>query len=262
MFCIESLLHRIAVSIALTSGLAIAFNIISISPSAATAQHETGKHLAFQLTQNQSTPPPRRNPGSSAAGGRRNSSACPQDTVAQPTYPPLTALSPITQPGFTLVARPTFLVYVPPTGVETAEFSLRTPAGQGIYRTTIALTNTPDIISLTLPEQAAPLEVGERYIWSFAIICDPNNRVADQFVTGMVQRTELDPARLSQIEQAPVRTRIALYQEDNIWYESLALLFELKRSQPDDPDIDTAWQEFLQFGGVDTMIDTSSTRPR
>jgi hypothetical protein len=200
-------------------------------------------------------PPPPKNPGSSAPGGRRDRSACPQDTEAATTGPILTALSPTTKPGLTLAERPTFLVYVPKTSAKTAEFSLRNQNGSGVYRTTLTLTNTPDIVSISLPSNAPALEIKKRYMWSFAVICNPSDRVEDQFVTGTVQRTELEPTRLRQIEQAPLKQRVSLYQKADIWYDAFAILFEARRTQPNDPSISAAWREFLQFGGVDGMID-------
>jgi hypothetical protein len=153
--------------------------------------------------------------------------------------------------------RPTFLVYVPRTSAENAEFSLSSRDGHGVYRTTVALTNTPNIISITLPTQAESLEIGKSYNWSFAIICNPSDRLEDRFVTGSVQRIELDLTRLQQIEQADLIQRLMLYQEDDLWYDAIALLFELKRTQPNNPSIRAAWQEFLQSGGIDTMIGSS-----
>jgi Domain of Unknown Function (DUF928) len=255
MYSIKSLLCILPFGLVLE--LTIALN--------ATAQPESGISRVFdvqpaetqQVKLKQSNPPPPpTNPDSSAAGGRRDPSACPQDAAA--TRPLLTALSPTTKSGLTLAERPTFLVYVPKTSAETAEFSLGDRQGHGLYRTTVTLTHTPDLIRISLPAQAAPLELNQQYTWSFAIICNPADRVEDQFVTGSVQRIELSADRLQQIEQAAPKQRIVLYQENGIWYDALALLLELQRSQPNDPDIQTIWGNLLQVGGVDTLIETGS----
>jgi hypothetical protein len=264
MHFIKFLLCSIPIGITLVIAGAIANGAaIAIVPHMTTLEQETQAPADVQLTQ-RNPPPPRRNPGGSAAGGRRDPSACPQDGAASPTSstatspaataPLLTALSPTTPPGSTLAERPTFLVYVPRTNAETAEFSLRDQENRGVYRTTITLTQTPDIISISLPEQAV-LEVDRPYTWSFAVICNPDDRVEDRFVTGSVQRIELEPTRLQQIEQASPQQRLAVYQENGIWYDALALLFELKRSQPNDPDLSAIWREFLQSAGADTIID-------
>lgn len=159
-----------------------------------------------------------------------------------------------------MATHPTFLVYVPRTSAKNGEFSLRSQDGRGVYRKTIALTDAPAVISIAPAAQAAPLEVGKQYIWSFAVICNPDDRLEDRFVTGSVQRTKLEPSRLRQIEQTPLKQRIALYQKNGIWYDALALLFELNHTQPNDPSLSIAWREFLQSGRIDTRIDINSDR--
>lgn len=247
MNCIPSRWLSLPLGIALSLELAMLCSAVAIAPSAAAAVQSAERKQS-------NPPPPPTNPGSSAAGGRRDPAACPQDAVAPTPSPLLTALSPTTQAGLTLAERPTFLVYVPKTSAENAEFSLRTRSGQGVYRTTIALTNAPGIISITLPAQATPLEMGKDYTWMFAVICNTADRLEDRFVMGTVQRIQLDPTRLHQIEQTPARQRIELYQQAGVWYDALALLLQLKRSQPDDLTLNTAWHELLQSGGIDTLI--------
>jgi hypothetical protein len=208
-----------------------------------------GRGDQTQLAQSNPPPPPK-NPGSSSPGGRRDSSACPQDADTATTDQGLTALSPTTKPGLTLAERPTFFVFVPKTSAKTAEFSLRDRKGSGVYRTTLDLTKTPGIMSVNLPAQAPALEVGQEYLWSFAVICNPSDRIDDRFVTGTVQRITLEPTRLSQIQQALPKERVSLYQKADVWYDAIAVLFELQRTQPNDSSVSKLWHEFLQSGNV------------
>jgi hypothetical protein len=221
----------------------------AISPDLATLVKDT------KLAQSNPPPPPR-NPGSSSPGGRRDPVACSQDEVAT-TDTRLTALSPTTKPGTTLAERPTFLVFVPKTSAKNAEFSLRDRSERGIYRKTLTLTNTPGIISISLPAQVPPLEIGKQYLWSFAVICNPDDRLEDRFVTGTVQRIEFDSTRLHQILQASPQEQVALYQKASAWYDTLVVLYQLKRSQTSDPSVTVTWRELLQSGGVDSMIDSN-----
>lgn len=207
-----------------------------------------------QLAQSNPPPPPK-NPGSSAPGGRRDPTACPQDVGMTTTEQQLTALSPTTKPGITLAERPTFFVFVPKTSAKTAEFSLRDRNNRGVYRTTLALTDPPGIVSLNLPAQAPALEVGKQYWWSFAVICNPNDRMDDRAVTGTVQRITLEPDRLRQIQQASPKEQVLLYQKADVWYDAIAVLFELQRTHPNDPSINTLWREFLQSGSVNAISD-------
>ena len=255
---IKALLNVVHVSIALALG-AIVHTTVEITPSSAIEIHSNENPFGQRLKQIQlaqsNPPPPPSNPGSSSAGGRRDRSNCPQDAGMATNSPLLTALSPTTKPGLTLTERPTFLVYVPKTSAKTAEFSLRSHMGQGVYRTKIALTTTPNLISITLSAQAMPLEVDKPYTWSFAIICNADDRLDDRFVTGMVQHTTSDATRLRQIQQASPREQVALYQKAGAWYDAIAVLYRLRRSQGNDLSISTAWRELLEAGGVDTMID-------
>lgn len=255
MFLLNFLRFSVPVGIVLVSELAISNRL-----TASIVPQYISVHQSTQLKQRNPPPPPRKNPGSSAPGGRRDPTACPQDGGTAITGSILTALSPANRPGLTLAERPTFLTYVPKTSAKTAEFSLRKRNGSGVYRTTFVLATTPTIVSVSLPSQAPPLEIGQQYTWSFAVVCNPNDRVDDRFVTGTVQRTELDSTRLRQIQQALPQNRVSLYQKAEVWYDALATLFELRRTQPNDPTLRAVWRDFLQTGGVDSMIDGSPGR--
>lgn len=248
------------------------FSATHAPPQANSSQPQRQIQRQPQLKQSNPPPPPT-NPSSSAPGGRRNPSTCPQDvgTAASPSLgpevgsetspakltPALTALSPPDSLGLTVAERPTFLIYVPKTSAESAEFSLRDQASHGLYRTTVALKNTPSIISITLPEQATPLAIGQQYTWTFSVICDPTDRLTDQFVTAPIQRIDLNATRDLQISQAAVSDRPMLYQQDGLWYDAIALLLDLRRSQPQNASLTTAWRELLQSGGIDTAIDSN-----
>ncbi len=199
---------------------------------------------------NAQLPPPPKNPNETTGGGTRDEGRCPQDAK---TSQPLTALSPVSEPGLTLAERPTFLAYVPQTTAQTAEFSLFDQNNKGIYQTTFALTNTPGIVSFSLPPNAPLLEIGKNYTWSFAMICDPKNRLQDQFVRGRTRRTELDSALMNQIENAAPKERVSLYRTADVWYEALFTLFELQHSQPNDPSVSAAWKELLNSGGLNSI---------
>jgi hypothetical protein len=255
------MMHLIKAWLSYPTAMILALAIASPTGAAsATMLDASGNFLIAQFKQTATKqskltppPPPPKNPGSSVPGGRRDPNACPQDEPIG-AGALLTALSPVNQAGLTLADQPTFLVYVPKTSAQTAEFSLRNREGRGVYRTTLALTN-PGLVSISLPPSVPPLAMSQPYTWAFAMICQPGDRLNDRFVTGSIQRTELDPTRLRQIQQASPSERVKLYQKADIWYDALALLFEQQRAQPNDPNIGNAWRELLRSGGIDTMID-------
>lgn len=252
------LLPLASLGVALTLELVIAPSVLAwMQTRLASLPGQTRSHPKIsnynshnQRQLNAQLPPPPKNPDQTTGGGTRDEGRCPQDAK---TSQPLTALSPVTEAGLTLAERPTFLAYVPTTTAQTAEFSLFDQNNKGIYQTTFALTTTPGIVSFSLPPNAPPLEIGKDYTWSFAMICDPKKRLQDQFVRGRIRRTQLDWALMNQIEKATPKERVSLYRSANVWYEAIFTLFELQRSQPNDPSVSAAWKELLNSGGLNSL---------
>jgi Domain of Unknown Function (DUF928) len=211
---------------------------------------EGKRHQPSDKQSGSDLPLPPRNPDSSSAGGRRDGTVCPQDTAAATTTPVLTALSPTSEPGLTLAERPTFLVYVPQTSAQTAEFSLRTSGDLGVYRTIVTLNHTAGIVAIRLPADAPPLAIGDLYIWSFNLICNPSDRLDDLFVTGSVQRIEENAALGRSLEQATPADLVRLYQQSGLWYDALSILFARYQTQPNDPNLIQSWTDLLQLGKI------------
>lgn len=245
----KAFLHSASLLIALALELALA--PIFVNTAIAQSNTPNGESARRNRIEDQLPLPPQ-NPNSTTGGGRRDHGACRQDP--QNSDQLLTALSPTTKSGLTLAERPTFFVYVPQTSAQFVEFSLLDRNNRGIYQTTFALTNTSGLVSFTLPPDAPPLEMDKDYTWSFALICDRQNRLEDRFVTGQVRRTSLDPSLKYQIESVAPKQRLALYQKASIWYETLSTLVELQRSQPNDPNLRAAWREILQSGELNDDI--------
>ncbi|MEP0884037.1 DUF928 domain-containing protein [Trichocoleus sp. ST-U3] len=257
---IKFLLPIASLGVALTLELVIAPSVLAgIQMRLAALPSKTRSHpkISNYSSHNQRQinaqlpPPPPNNPDETTGGGTRDGGRCPQDAIT--SEPPLTALSPVTEPGLTVAERPTFLAYVPQTTAQTAEFSLFDQNNQGVYQTTFALTNTSGIVSFSLPPNAPPLEIGKDYTWSFAMICDPKKRLQDQFVRGRIRRTELDSTMMNQIEKAAPKERASLYRSADVWYEAVFTLFELQRSQPNDSSMTVAWKELLNSGGLHSI---------
>ena len=259
MVWIKFLLPLASLWVALTLELVIAPGVLAkMQTRLASLPGKDGAHSKIsnynshnQRQINAQLPLPPKNPDETRGGGTRDGGRCPQDAIT--SEPPLTALSPVTELGLTVAEHPTFLAYVPQTTAQTVEFSLFDQNNKGIYQTTFVLTNTPGIVSFSLPPNAPLLEIGKDYTWSFAMICDSKNRLQDQFVRGRIRRTELDSALINQIEKAAPKERVSLYRTADVWYEAVFTLFELQRSQPNDPSVSTAWKELLNSGGLNSI---------
>ena len=182
---------------------------------------------------------------------------------------PLTALVPTSNLGLTVSSNPTFWFYVPykPDDVLAGEFSLQDVENNEVYRTPFTLTGTPGIVSISLPDTKAPLEIGKRYRWYFKIYCPLQESFAPltpAFVQGWVQRVSLNdinPHLESQLkaEKTPLK-RIALYAENGIWHEALTGLAELRRTSLRDVSLGD-WAELLRAIGLERLVQEPLTGP-
>lgn len=195
-------------------------------------------------------PPLRGVPGRREGGGTRG--GCPS------TQPSLTALMPDSNFGTTLSAYPSFLWYVPGLESQQAEFVLLDENDEVVYETAFQMTSSAGIVSLSLPATAniPPLQVGKDYHWYFSLICDPLDRSGDLYTEGWIQRIEADADLMARLEAAPVGDRPTIYAESGIWYDAVASLATLRRTQPGNSGFAMGWQTLLRsvdLGSLDNQ---------
>jgi hypothetical protein len=241
-------------SILFVTSLTLVLAIDLLHETSAQAQSVAPKLRSFEVSWD-FKPPNRDAPQTTAGGASRNGSCV-------STAPPLTLLIPETKIGLTTLARPTFLVYLPNTTAKSAEFVLRDINDKDVYRTLIQLPATPGIFRFSLPEQAPGLEVDKDYRWFFSMICRPNDRLEDVFASGWVQRVQ--PTRklaTALFLNPPSREQVALYAESSYWYDSLALLAELRQKQPNDAELKANWLRMLKSVGLAEVADQPLLNP-
>lgn len=229
--------------------LAIANSFVSTPP--ALAQSAVSPGLVRRVL-NLFNPPRNRNSG--AASGRQFAGA--SRDLCPPTLTPLTALVPDTNLGLTLDANPTLWFYIPyasPQDYET-EFVLIDTEENDIYKQNFLLPEEPGIVGIQIPEQVA-LEAGASYRWVISIQCNPGNRSGDATVNGWIQRVdqELD----DQLASATLEDQLLLYSENDLWYEILTTLAQLRRDQPNDAEIEAAWRELLTASGFSESVSSA-----
>lgn len=179
-------------------------------------------------------------PARTVGGGKRGTVCIKNDGI------PLTGLMPANNVGTTVSPNPTFFLYVPRTTAHSAEFAVFDEEGYPVYQRTVTLTGTPGVIKLDLPTNTL-LNVREMYQWEFAIICDPEDRERDELVWGWIERIELSPALRRRIEQARPLEQATLYAKNQIWHETMSILAQLRRSNPQE------WEELLKSVELDAI---------
>ncbi len=233
--------------------LTLCLEIISFPFLSNTVQAQSVSENQINISFNQSfiTPP---EPGapSNTVGGASRGDRCSQDR--QDLAPYLTPLLPASQKNLTLEQRPIFLVYLPKTAARKAFFSLKDSQGNDYYQTFLDLSEKSGIVQIPLPEDAPILEINKDYKWSFVILCDRNLRPDSPLVEGNVRRIALeDNSQLkSDLQKSTTEIEKAkVYANAGIWYETLAILAQLKQSNPENEALDRAWIDLLKSVGLD-----------
>ena len=206
-------------------------------------------------------------PDQGAAGGRRRGAAsrCNNCPDLQ-----LTALVPGDSQERSLLAltvdtHPTFWIYIPQavTSELSGEFVLQDAADNKVYETAFTTPRTPEgIVSITLPQKTAPLEIGKQYYWTFWIYSDPKAASGNVAVHGLIQRVVPNSQRLNALKQGTPQDRTALYAayaDNGIWYDALTTLAQLRRQNPQDAKLTADWVSLLHSVGLNNIASKPGT---
>lgn len=230
----------------LAGNMAIDFAVVPVQASPAPYDSVLSKQVRGQV------------PGRRRGGARRGD--CPTTAIELTALVPVTEIATQTLPetyvgGSTTAERPTFWFYVPYslTADLTAEFILQNDAGQDIYRAASAdfsTSETPGLVSVSLPSTIAPLETGKTYQWYFKLNCGLE---APLYVQGGIERISLAPALANQLANASPQEQANLYLANGIWYDGINTLAQLYRANSTNAAIESAWTNLLQSIGLDNI---------
>ena len=203
------------------------------------------------LTQNVNFPPPDVTAPDNRQGATHRGEACPKDLSIIP-------LIPKSNDGLTLGESPTFFAYVSQSSTQ-VEFTLQADDEKGteIYKTTFKV-DKPGIVEVSIPaigNHQKSLEIGQRYQWSFSVVCDDKDRSGDYFVNGIVQRIEPQETLKNDLANADPMARAIAYAKNGIWYDTLATLAQMRRRAPDDSEPRAEWTHLLQSQGLESIAD-------
>lgn len=234
-------LHGAAFSVALTA-------IAATAPSWSAPVRVQPQPIAS--TQNVNFKPPNVTaPGNRQGGTHRGNGACPAGLS-------ITPLVPVSNIGLTNSESPTFFVYVPQTSAQ-IEFTLLTENEDEVVYETAFKADKPGIVGVSVPaaDKTKSVEVGKRYVWSFSMICDQNDRSADLVVKGWVQRIQPQANLNSNLANPDPIARVNAYAQNGIWYETVTTLAQLRSQTPTDAMLRAEWTKLLQSQGLESIAD-------
>lgn len=139
----------------------------------------------------------------------------------------------------------------------TVDANVNSDGYETIYETTVELPKQAGIASLNFAEdpQFPVLETGKTYQWDLEILCSSNNdHSINPVVSGWMQKLD-DTNLANQIKQASPQSIPSIYENANVWYETVSSLAGLIQKYPQDQKLQQQWQELLQdVGYVDTLV--------
>jgi len=196
-----------------------------------------------------------RGSGNLEAGAARG--ACSNDEIKSVLPPkPATMKNTEIPVELTVSNRPTFFIDVPKTSTNQGIFVLQDEAGEVVLpEKKLRLTNTPSIVSYTLPQDFQGLVVGHKYQWYFSLSCDPVNgdRSGDAATGGWIQRVAPSQEVAQKLRRETGRDRIAIYAENGYWHDALKTLADLRVKNPKDQSLGSDWSDLFQSVGLEQM---------
>jgi hypothetical protein len=151
---------------------------------------------------------------------------------------------------------PTFFVYVSQPSAQVQFILLNEDESEVLYETTLKIDKA-GIVGVSLPEKGKTknIEVGKRYVWSFALACDPVERSGDYIVKGWMERIEPQATLKSDLANPDPMARAIAYAKNGIWYETVATLAQMRRLAPDDSGLRAEWTHLLESQKLNSIAD-------
>ena len=193
-------------------------------------------------------------PGRRISGGSRS----PNTTCRADSNQPVVALIPENTLGLTLTDRPTLWFSLPAISPDRSlEFGLFNQAGELLYQKSLKPPAEAGLTHLTLPETDEPLQAEQDYRWYLSVVCNPESRSEDLFVTGWIRRVQPTHDIEQQLATGTQQEHLALYKEKNAWLDALTTLCKLRREDPTDTDLSQDWNSLLAA----VNLTQASTKP-
>jgi Domain of Unknown Function (DUF928) len=151
--------------------------------------------------------------------------------------------------GYTTTEHPSFWFYVPyaADNIISSNFVLFNEKGLIEYKTYLPKTGTPGIIKVSLPEKVK-LKIGKWYKSKLhlQVYCDKGLPPQEDETAGWVRRdaisTTINP-------DLPMQQKLAIYVKENMWFDALEILGELKCKDPKNQD----WNQSLKSAGLEVI---------
>jgi hypothetical protein len=124
-----------------------------------------------------------------------------------------------------------------------------------VYQTKFPLAGTRRTIGVILPAatELPPLEIDRDYRWSFSIQCGKTSTSANHTIGGTIRRVAPDATLKDKLlalappspEPSVLLQRMQIYAEAELWQDALMQIVELRRLDPQNPQVIDQWKDLL-----------------
>ncbi|CAD5913497.1 hypothetical protein PCC9214_00195 [Planktothrix tepida] len=208
--------------------------------------------------QDDPVPPGTGGTGDTKPGGTRGT--CLGDTTSQS----LTALIPAIEQRteqpleLTTLPHPTVLIYIPKTEAKIVKFIIvEDQSNKPIYKTEINLQKQPGILAIEMPKNQPELKDEVVYRWTVSLDCTDS---IDPSVQGWIKRIQPNPELTQALQKTPAEQWL-VYAKAGIWYDAIATLATLRQAEPNNPQLESNWQELLQSVKLDAVAKAPLIQP-
>ncbi len=193
-----------------------------------------------------------RMPADTVGGGSRSIDRCPLDTISNP----VTLLTPKTLGEQTSQDRPTLLAYVDQTSAKRMFFSIQDEEGKYHYQTMLPTPTQVGLVKIQMPASSAALEPGRRYRWSVVLSCGNRLRPDSPRAEGWIERIALASTAPGSSVGTP-QVQVDRLWSQNLWYDTVSTLAEIRRSNPGDRQSAQLWTDLLGSVGLSKLESAS-----
>lgn len=162
---------------------------------------------------------------------------------------------------FTSSAYPTFWFYIPNVMNQVAQMKLvvtELETGKKIYDRVIKDTEKSTVIGIKAPhEQRYALSPAINYSWSLQVDCAGRKGNSEIALAGWLSRSALDNQLKPQLAAASEAEKYTVYLKHNLLYDALTEVMQNRLAEPNNIQIETAWNQLLTKLGWQDLIEES-----
>ena len=192
----------------------------SEAPQPGTQQNALQRILSTKVIQG-FIPPEEGAPEETTTAGSRREMWCDGDRA------PMRSLMPAQNYGLTFAETPTIFMAIPQTTAPRALLVIQNEAGDHNEEMILPIPDADEhgVVSFQFPNDN-PLEMGQNYRWSLAIMCQGYLDPSDPFFSGWVQRMERSPEIAQVLNSLSEAEQIEWFSQNGYWYDMLSLMLQ------------------------------------